>query len=146
MVSAASSMSGYVEEWERARNLQGCSQPHSPGWAKLPLSSNFDQFFLFFLKFFSFSSLFLGDSPTRKGPGYATGNLRQYSTAIFNTSVSTWLLAWHSHDSHIYRLVTRSEFNCRKSTSVMTFASYDHWFNKNWHDKNKWHRTKLSQF
>ena len=41
---------------------QGRSQPHSPGWARVPLSSFFPQiliiFVLFFLKLFSFSSSF----------------------------------------------------------------------------------------
>ena len=75
---------------------QGRSQPHSPGWARVPLSSffssNFDQFSP---KLYIFSSPFyalrvgesptratrkaspmwfcrVGESPTREGPGYAT--------------------------------------------------------------------------
>ena len=51
---------------------QGRSQPHSPGWARVPLSSfislNFDHVFLLFLKLFSFSSSFWPS----EGPGYAT--------------------------------------------------------------------------
>ena len=59
---------------------QGRSQPHSPGWARVSLSSFFPQisinFVLFFLKLYLFSSSFcppppMGESPTRKGPGYA---------------------------------------------------------------------------
>ena len=37
---------------------QGRSQPHRPGWTRFPLSSNFNQLDLFFLKTFSFSSSF----------------------------------------------------------------------------------------
>ena len=55
--------------------MPGLSQLHSPGWARVPLSSFFlkiDQFFLKFI-FFLILVLQVGDLPTRKGPGYATG-------------------------------------------------------------------------
>ena len=46
----------------------------------LIFTSNFDWFFLFFLKLFSFFPLILGfrvsKQPTREGSGYATGNVR----------------------------------------------------------------------
>ena len=59
---------------------QGRSQPHSPGWARVPLSS------FFFLQFWSIYLIFpetllffflilvlrVGGLPTREGPGYAT--------------------------------------------------------------------------
>ena len=55
---------------------QGRCQPHSPGWARVPLSSHFDQFLKYFpqtfLIFFLILALRVGDSPTREGPGYAT--------------------------------------------------------------------------
>ena len=58
---------------------QGRSQPHSPGWARVSLSSLFLKFrsiFLIFyqtlLIFFFILALRVGDSPTRKDPGYAT--------------------------------------------------------------------------
>ena len=55
---------------------QGRSQPHSPRWARVPLSSfsppNFDHFFLFFLKLFSFSSSFWLSGWAREGPDHAT--------------------------------------------------------------------------
>ena len=58
---------------------QGCSQPHSPGWARVPLSSFFLKFWSIllilpqtFLIFFLILALRVGDSPTREGPGYAT--------------------------------------------------------------------------
>ena len=62
--------------------LQGRSQPHSPGWARVPLSSFFLKFrsiFLIFpqtlIIFFVILALRVGDSPTREGPGYATALL-----------------------------------------------------------------------
>ena len=59
---------------------QGRSQPHSPGWARVPLSSfflkiliNFSYFFpQTLLIFFLIMVLRVGESPTREGPGYAT--------------------------------------------------------------------------
>ena len=57
---------------------QGRSQPHHPGWAKVPLSSFFLKFRSIFptfpqtfLIFFLTLALRVGDSPTREGPGYA---------------------------------------------------------------------------
>ena len=48
---------------------QGRSQPYSPGWARPPLSSNFDHFFLHLFKLSPFSSSFwhsgCGDHPER---------------------------------------------------------------------------------
>ena len=59
--------------------LQGRSQPHGPGWARFPLSSFFLKFWSIWiifpqniLIFFLILALQVGDSPTRKGPGYAT--------------------------------------------------------------------------
>ena len=63
--------------------FQGSSQPHSTGWARVPLSS-------FFLKFPSFFPYFpqtflifvfilvlrMGDLPIREGPGYTTSTVR----------------------------------------------------------------------
>ena len=64
-----------------AGNNQGRSQPYSPGWARVPLSSFFlksRSIFLIFpqtlLIFFIILALQVGESPTREGPGYATGN------------------------------------------------------------------------
>ena len=47
--------------------MQRRSQPHSSGWARVPLS-------LFFLKliFFLILALRVGDLQTQEGPGYAT--------------------------------------------------------------------------
>ena len=55
--------SGHIlrSPWAYNLNHQGHSQPHSPEWARLPLSSFFPQIslnFLFFLKLSSFSSSF----------------------------------------------------------------------------------------
>ena len=57
----------------------GRSQPHSPGWVRVPFSSFFLKFqstFLIFPKtlfiFFLILALRVGESPTREGPGYAT--------------------------------------------------------------------------
>ena len=57
---------------------QGRSQLHSPGWARVPLSSffpqiliNFSYFFLKLYLFFLILALRVGESPTREGPGYA---------------------------------------------------------------------------
>ena len=59
--------------------FQGRSQPHSPGWARVPLSSFFPQTMINYsyfpqtsLIFFLILVLRVGDSPTREGPGYAT--------------------------------------------------------------------------
>ena len=58
------------------RKERGRSQPHSPGWARLPLNF-FLKFRLIFPKtllfFFLILVLRVGESPTREGPGYATG-------------------------------------------------------------------------
>ena len=55
--------------------LQGRSQPHSPGWARVPLSSFFPQisikFFLFSLKLYSFSSSFWPFRWASRPPGKA---------------------------------------------------------------------------
>ena len=58
---------------------QGHSQPHSPGWARIPLSSDFPQISINFSYFSSNFTYFLphfglrvGDSPTRERLGYAT--------------------------------------------------------------------------
>ena len=58
---------------------QGRSQPHSPAWARVPLSSfcpqnsmNFPIFPQTLLIFFHILALRVGESPTREGPGYAT--------------------------------------------------------------------------
>ena len=59
---------------------QDRSQPHSPGWARVPLSSFFPQIsinFSYFSSnftyfFFPLLALRMGESPTRKDPGYAT--------------------------------------------------------------------------
>ena len=70
---------GLVQATQSCVYYQGRSQPHSPGWARVPLS-------LFFLKsrsiFFIFPqtliifiliwTLRVGDSPTWEGTGYAT--------------------------------------------------------------------------
>ena len=56
-------------------NKQGRSQPHSPGCARVPLSSLFPKiliiFFLFFLKLFSFSSSFWLSGWATRPPGKA---------------------------------------------------------------------------
>ena len=62
------------------RLFQGRSQPHSPGWANVPLSSIFPQIFIIFsyfssnfLIFFLILILRVGDSPSLKGSGYTIG-------------------------------------------------------------------------
>ena len=52
---------------------QGRSQPHSPWWARVPLSSFFPQISIKFSYFSSNVTHFLPHfGPTREGPGYAT--------------------------------------------------------------------------
>ena len=75
---------------------QGRSQPHSPGWARVPLSSNFDQFFHIFpqtlLIFFLILALRVGELPTREGPGYATAlasNICFSNRNMFQNGVDT---------------------------------------------------------
>ena len=58
--------------------VQGRSQPHNLGWARVLFSSfsssNFDQFFFKLYTFFSLNlALRVGKSPTWEGTGYATG-------------------------------------------------------------------------
>ena len=62
--------------------IQGRSQPHSPGWARVQLFSFFPQISINFSYFSSNFSHFLphfgppgGQSPTREGPGYATARI-----------------------------------------------------------------------
>ena len=64
-------------EGEDIIGTQGRSQPHSSGWARVPLSSFFPQisiiFHIFsqtFLIFFLILALLVGESPTLEGPGY----------------------------------------------------------------------------
>ena len=60
----------------------GRIQPHSSGWARVPLSHFFSlkfwSIFLIFpqtlLTFFLILALRVGESPTWEGPGYATGD------------------------------------------------------------------------
>ena len=60
--------------WQHAF-FQGRSQPHSPGWARVSLSSSFAKilinFFLFFLKLDSFSSSFWPSGWASRPPGKA---------------------------------------------------------------------------
>ena len=55
--------------------MQGRSQPHSPGWTRVPLSSFFPQIlindFYFFLKLYSFSSSFWSSGWATRPPGKA---------------------------------------------------------------------------
>ena len=48
------------------KKKQDRSQPHSPGWTRVPLYLFFPQIFFLIL------ALRVGESPTREGPGYAT--------------------------------------------------------------------------
>ena len=57
--------------------IQGRKQPHSPGWARVPLSSFFPQIWSIYLIFpqtllifFLILVLRVGEPPTREGPGY----------------------------------------------------------------------------
>ena len=47
-----------IAHWVSWFEFQGRSQPHSPRWARVSLSSNFHTFFLFFLQLSSFLSSF----------------------------------------------------------------------------------------
>ena len=72
--------------WDHAQ-IQGRSQPHSPGWARVPLASFFPQILKNFSYFSSNVTYFLPHfgppggrlahpgSPTREGPGYATAQI-----------------------------------------------------------------------
>ena len=71
---------------------QGRSQPHSLGWAKIPLSSflpqiliNLSYFSQTYLIFLFILALRVGDSPNRKGPGYAT----EFVQSLFGASPYT---------------------------------------------------------
>ena len=83
---------------------QGRSQPHSPGWAKVPLSSFFLKFWSIFLIFpqtllifFLILVLRVGESPTREGPGYATGcNFKYTCSPAFGITAHFYLLTSHN--------------------------------------------------
>ena len=73
-----------VYQYQVGPIVQGRIQPHSPGWARVPLSSFFPQILINFLIFpqtllifFLILALRVGDSPTREGPGYATAIVYQ---------------------------------------------------------------------
>ena len=96
------------------QNWQGRSQPHSPGWARVPLSSFFLKFqsiFLIFpqtlLIFFLILALRVGKSPTREGPGYATENwacfmryLKIISTSLKNILSILKQIVWETLKRH----------------------------------------------
>ena len=72
---------------------QGRSQPHSPGWARVPLSSFFPQISINLLNFPQTLNIFflnlalrVGESPTREGPGYATA----YSVYVCGRGTLSW--------------------------------------------------------
>ena len=76
---------------------QGRSQPLTPGWARKDISSMFPHFpvvsFVFSQIFFIFFLILIfrvGGSPTRKGPGYATGHhVKRFSpTLIYFTRIA----------------------------------------------------------
>ena len=71
---------------------QGHSQPHSPGWARVPLSYFFPQILINFSSnftiFFLILALRVGESPTREGPGYATEFERENMSTITCTKNS----------------------------------------------------------
>ena len=63
-------------------DMQGRSQPHSPGWARVHFPHFFLKFWSIFLIFpqnllisFLILALLVGESPTREGPGYATDDM-----------------------------------------------------------------------
>ena len=66
---------------------QGRSQPHSPGWARVPLSSFFPQILInlsyFSSNFTHFLPHFGSPPPTREGPGYATGVEKEQKSRPF---------------------------------------------------------------
>ena len=74
---------------EEVSEFQGRSQPHSPGWARVPLSSFFPQILIHFSYFSSsFSSSFWPSGwATRppEGPGYATAEF-SYLWSLINTN------------------------------------------------------------
>ena len=83
-------------KWLIAYDAQGRSQPHSPGWARFPLSSLFLKFWSFFLifpqtflLFFLILSLRVGDSPTREDPGYATDDAVGHCSCMGKKSCRT---------------------------------------------------------
>ena len=83
---------------------QGRSQPHSPGWARVPLSSffssNFDQFILFFLKLYSFSSSFWfsGWAACPPGKALATPLLLRHPLPVSASASRSW--RWRTTKSH----------------------------------------------
>ena len=92
-LSCPMSSSGPSFRWSE----QGCSQPHSPGGGQ---EFHFPNFFLKFLSIFLIFpqtllilflilALLVGESPTRKGPGYATGS-ELFGQFTSNKRVNPW--------------------------------------------------------
>ena len=83
---------------------QGCSQPHSPEWARVPLSlffpQNFDQFFLF-LKLYLFSSSFWPSGWVSSRPGKALATPLRSTRWGLNNHKLRWsslsLMSKHHH-------------------------------------------------
>ena len=93
-------------QW-RCSHRQGRSQPHSPGWSRVPLCSFFPQISLNFSYISSKITYFLphfglrvGKSPTREGPGYATGH-RAAGSQLRAVTVTTPSLSSHQ-TTHCY--------------------------------------------
>ena len=91
---------------------QGRSQPHSPGWARVPLSSFFLKFrsiFLIFpqtlLIFFLILALRVGKSPPREGPGYATLSKPPNKPSITeNTQITHWKIDVLTQTNNIWNV------------------------------------------
>ena len=96
----------------QSEDTQGRSQPHSPGWARVPLSSFFPQILINlsyfssnFTKFFLILAIRVGESPTQEGPGYATEDTiytRVYSVFVQAFKARTNLCITHSKWGHFF--------------------------------------------
>ena len=80
--------------------LQGRSQPHSLGWARVPLSKFFLQILINvssnFTIFFLILALRVGESATRESPGYDTGKLISSPISYF---IIDWCTSRHCRSS-----------------------------------------------
>ena len=118
--------------------IQGRSQPHIPGWARLPLSSffssNFDQFILFFLKLYSFSSSFWFSGWAARPPGKALGTplllfaAWKETETIIACTVRVYIviskIICRARENMQFKKVKKEIINCKKRDFAPTYRFY----------------------
>ena len=95
-----------TEVWKQLKyRSQGHSQPHSPGWARVPLSSFFAQIYIIFSYFSSTFLIFIfnlalrvGKLPIWEGPGFTT------DMSPFQNNFQYWANAFKIHTPPVEHL------------------------------------------